>query len=136
MMSNYGGCALVKNCSNIGVRGFLLKNADHSQVESALRAVLMGDRYYSPELALNATRASYTAQPVKFSTTESELVRLMSLGKTTAEISEITHFSSKTIEVYRSRLLAKTNSKNAPELVRFFFSNGLLYSLALYTSLL
>ncbi|HLN53243.1 MAG TPA: response regulator transcription factor [Lentimicrobium sp.] len=62
----------------------------------------------------------------KLSSREAEILQLIASGMTTAEIAAKLFISPRTAEFHRSNLLAKTESKNTADLIRFAVRYGLV----------
>jgi DNA-binding CsgD family transcriptional regulator len=56
---------------------------------------------------------------------EREVLQLVAEGRTSAQIADLLCLSSKTVDTYRSRLMAKLHLTNVPDLVRFAIRRGL-----------
>jgi DNA-binding CsgD family transcriptional regulator len=65
-------------------------------------------------------------KPIKLSSRENEVLRLLASGNSSKIIAEKLNLSFHTIVTYRKRLLEKTNVKNTTELVNFAIVNNLL----------
>lgn len=130
IISMYADTVLILNLFKLGVLGFLVKNTDIDEIESGIHSVLKGDQYLSKVLQERIQREQdqfpKPLGPLKFSKRESELILLLSKGKTSKEISIIWGLSLKTIETYRSRMLEKVSVKNTSELLNYCNRNGLL----------
>jgi DNA-binding NarL/FixJ family response regulator len=57
---------------------------------------------------------------------EQEVLRLVALGYTSAEIAEKLTLSAKTVETYRARGMEKLGLRNRAALVRFVLNKGLI----------
>lgn len=51
-LSNYDELPYIQNMINAGVKGYILKNIEPSQMLSAIKTILEGKTYYSNEVAL------------------------------------------------------------------------------------
>jgi PAS domain S-box-containing protein len=63
---------------------------------------------------------------LKFSPREIEVMQLICQGLSTTEISEKLFLSKHTIDTHRANLIAKTESRNTPDLVMYAIRNGLV----------
>lgn len=61
----------------------------------------------------------------KLSPREGKILQLVVEGKTSADIAEILSLSPKTVETYRSRLMAKLGIRNLQALIKFAIQHGL-----------
>ena len=57
---------------------------------------------------------------------EQQIVRLVVSGKSSNDIGALLHLSPKTVDSYRSRLMAKLGVTDVPALVRFAIRAGLI----------
>ncbi|WP_437192519.1 response regulator [Planctomicrobium sp. SH527] len=113
-----------ERCLRAGAGGYLNKEAASDLVVDAIRSVLAGKTFVSPQLAekfLNriVNGGSGEVAPIETLTDrELEVFGLIGQGLTTRQIAERLHLSYKTIESYRENLKAKLSLKNAAELNR------------------
>ncbi|WP_437228914.1 response regulator [Planctomicrobium sp. SH661] len=113
-----------ERCLRAGAGGYLNKEAACTSLLDAIRAVLDGKTYVSPQLAerlLNRIVGGGGDQRAPIETLtdrELEVFGLIGHGLTTRQISERLQLSYKTIESYRENIKAKLSLKNAAELNR------------------
>ena len=118
----------------LGAKSFLPKNINLDELETAIRAVNEMGVYFNDTItkAVSQGLASPTRSninlnnEVKLNENETAILRLISEGKTNAEIGESIFLSPRTIEGYRKRLMEKSNTKNSAELIAWAFRNGIL----------
>lgn len=114
-----------------GARGFMLKEAAATDLVDAVRKVAAGESYILP--SLGAALAKYGASPPGAQVTaedplterEREVLRLIALGHTNAEISSVMHVSLRTVESHRSHIYDKLGIRNRAGLVRYASEAGL-----------
>lgn len=119
-----------------GAAGYVLKKAADTELISAVRAVLRGDVYVHPTMTrglIENLLPSPDTSPAPgswelLSEREQEVLRLVALGHTSAEIAEQLKISAKTVETYRARGMEKLGLRNRAALVRFALSKGLISS--------
>ena len=108
-----------------GARGYLLKEADESELAHAIRTVAGGGTYLQPELG--ARLLTDAAAPGSALTQrEREVLRLLALGHTNAEVGEHLHISVRTVETHRANLQGKLGVTGRADLVRRARERGLL----------
>jgi DNA-binding NarL/FixJ family response regulator len=88
--------------------GYVLKHAPGEEIVRAVKAVIAGGRYVSPEIAhlLPGDAHVSVAQHSPFeglSTREHDVLRRVVSGSTSAEIAKCLSLSPKTVETYRAR---------------------------------
>ncbi len=130
IITAYTETDLVNNLLNLGVRGFVSKNTDVTEIHSALNKVLSGKIYVNKVLEDRMDRErnyiNRHSSQLNFTKRESELINLLSKGKTSRQISECLGVTQKSVEIYRSRLLDKVGVKNSIALVDYLHNNGIL----------
>jgi len=115
-----------------GVKGFLLKNSDISELKKAIQQVNAGKTYFSEELLLNMLRNIKTVSvtekqgEVSLSDREIEVLQQICKGLSNQEIADVLHISKRTVDKHRANLLEKTNCRNTASLVMFALKNKLI----------
>jgi len=109
-----------------GAVGFVLKERADGELAAAVRAAACGEEYVSPRVAarLDALRRSLTDDQLTLR--EIEVLRLIALGHTSAEIAAKLHISPRTVESHRARIHNKLGLTTRAELVRYVLGRGLL----------
>ncbi len=114
-----------------GATSYLAKDSTSQELEQAVRAALLGQRYLRPQTAgkLIGHLLHDGDQPAhhKLSDRELEVLELLARGKTVGTIGDLLQLSPKTVSTYRSRLLEKLNLHNDSELVRYCLEYGLIH---------
>ncbi|GMR09299.1 MAG: response regulator transcription factor [Anaerolineae bacterium] len=119
-----------------GAAGYILKKAADAELLSAVRAVSRGEVYVHSAMTRDLLDGLVPASEVadqsegdaweKLSNREQEVLRLVSLGHTNAEVAEQLSLSVKTIETYRSRGMEKLGLRSRAALVKYALGLGLL----------
>lgn len=126
ILSMYGEIEYYNALMDLGIKGFMLKDADNEEFFLAVNKVLSGETYFSQELLLNVIRESTLADPVTLSRREKEILGLISTGLSNQEISAVLNISQRTVERHRTHLLEKTGSKNSIRLIIYALKNKLI----------
>jgi two-component system response regulator NreC len=111
-----------------GASGYVLKEAADSELVEAVRRAAAGDTYLNPRLgaALAAAPAAPDRPPDDLSEREVEVLRLIALGHTNAEIAGRLYISIRTVETHRAHIQQKLRLSTRAELVRYALGRGLL----------
>ena len=114
-----------------GARGYITKKSAPEKLVKAIRKVLAGQRYLSPEatesLALRVARGAKGQSPLdSLSNRELQVLKQLALGNTNREIAAAYNISIKTVDTYRLRLLKKLNLRNNADISRFAIQNHLI----------
>ncbi|MBN1180717.1 MAG: response regulator transcription factor [Bacteroidales bacterium] len=126
VLSMFGEEDYYNTMIEIGVKGFLLKDADNTELQTAITRVLNGQTYFSQELLLNLIRKKDDKSDIQLSSREKEVLTLICKGLSNYEISEKLFISQRTVERHRANLLDKTNSSNSISLVIYAIKNKLV----------
>jgi len=109
-----------------GAVGFVLKDRADTELPMAVRSAALGREYVSPQVAasLEAVRGAVSGDGL--SPRETEILRLIALGHTSAEVGRQLHLSRRTVEGYRAHIHRKLGLRTRAELVRYALSRDLL----------
>ncbi len=114
-----------------GASGYLVKEAADVDLVQAVRAVSAGGQYVHPTLgaallAPEAAQRHLGGPGGELSEREQEVLRLIALGLTNAEIGDRLFVSVRTVETHRAHIHQKLALRTRAELVRFARDAGLL----------
>jgi DNA-binding NarL/FixJ family response regulator len=126
VLSMYGDEEYYNTMIDIGVKGFLLKDADTSELKAAIYKILNGGTYFSQQLLLNIISSRQVHETAKLTKREKEILTLICQGHSNNKISDELHISSRTVERHRAELLDKTQSSNSISLVIYAIKHGLV----------
>jgi DNA-binding NarL/FixJ family response regulator len=119
-----------------GADGYILKDATHDELRVAIRSVLNGKTYLSPDIS-GMVISGYLGSGKNaggFSAWESvtnrerEILKLIAEGRPNKSIAEYLTLSVKTVEKHRSNLMKKLDLHNASTLTAFAIAKGLVAS--------
>lgn len=120
----------VAEALRLGAMGYMLKGAPSADLLQAVAAVAAGRRHLGGEVADLAVQGltARDEQPAlaSLSARERQMAELVVRGKSSSEIGLLLHLSPKTVDSYRSRLMAKLGVADVPALVRFAIRTGLI----------
>lgn len=108
-----------------GVLGYILKEAADAELVKAVRLASAGETYLQPDLGARLA-AEPPPAPDDLSARELEILRLIALGHTNAEIAEQLLISVRTVESHRAHIQQKLNVSKRSELVRYALDRGML----------
>lgn len=116
----------------LGVKGYLHKDASSQELLMALKQLSEGESYFSQKVVkiimegARYRRHSNGKKPKDLTKREKEIIRLVIEGMSNAEIAEQLGISVRTVENHRFNMLRKIGARNTPELVRFTLENKIL----------
>jgi DNA-binding NarL/FixJ family response regulator len=129
-LSMYGEEEYYYKMVDAGVKGFLLKDSDISEVKEALITVSKGGSYFSQELLYHVIQKikhrEHESKTANLSKREKEILAKICEGLSNQEIADTLFISKRTVDKHRANLLGKTNSKNTASLILFAIRNKLI----------
>ena len=109
-----------------GAVGYVLKDNADTELAAAIRCAARGEEYVSPCVAARLDGLRRAAQDDGLSPRETDVLRLIALGLTSAEMSELLHLSQRTVESHRRRIHRKLGLGKRSELVRYALARHLI----------
>ena len=118
-LSTYNTPSMIMDMLGAGAMGYLLKNADKSEIELAIKSVYNGKRYLSREVQslLAEVKINDIAAP-NLTQREKQIIRLLADGLTTNQIAERLFISYLTAETHRKNILRKFNVNNTASMIK------------------
>jgi len=129
ILTMYAEDRYVMEAVRLGAAGYVLKRAADKELIDAIRAVAAGDAYLTPAAVrlLLATQQNENGRiEPALSPREREVLRFTARGFSNLEIAERLFVSPKTVDTYRSRIMAKLDLHRRSELVEYALGHGLL----------
>ncbi len=114
-----------------GASGYISKDLAPEELVNAVKIVLKGKKYISPETEKNL-RIRNSMEILKpahdyLSDREFEVMKMLAAGSSISEIAHNMSLSNTTVSTYRSRILAKMNFKTNAEMVLYSLENKLIF---------
>jgi DNA-binding NarL/FixJ family response regulator len=127
VLSMFEDAGKVLEMVKIGVKGYLLKDAEPYEFEQALQKVSQGEVYY-PEFVTRYLIQNFNKQAdqVKLNTREIEFLKLAGTELTYKEIADQMCISARTVDGYRDQLFEKLQIKSRVGLVLYAIKNKLI----------
>lgn len=118
--------AYARQALSAGALGYVLKEAAESELVEAVRRAAAGDPYLNPRLGARVAAEPPPGPPDGLSGREVEVLRMIALGHTNAEIGEHLYLSVRTVETHRAHIQQKLRLGSRAELVRYALEHGLI----------
>jgi two-component system response regulator NreC len=117
-----------------GADGYILKDSTHSELIMAVKKVLSGKRYISPEISDKVIEGYLEGKKTLKSRTswetltqrEREILKLIAEGYRNKEIANDLCISVKTVEKHRANLMEKLDLHNIQALTTFAIERGIV----------
>ncbi len=118
--------AFARRALQAGVRGYVLKEAADAELVQAVRSAAAGDTYLQPALGARLVTDAEDRRADELSEREREVLRLIALGHTNAEIAAQLYLSIRTVESHRAHIQQKLRLSSRAELVGYALEHGLV----------
>lgn len=108
----------------VGASGYLLKTSAASELLQAIRSVLKGNQYVTPQIA-KGLEQSFIRDPwqkkreKQVTPRQREVLQLLAEGHTMKEIGDILHMSVRTVAFHKYRMMDELGLRTTAELVQF-----------------
>jgi two-component system response regulator NreC len=118
--------AFAREALRAGALGYVLKEAADDELVLAVRRAAAGDSYLNPKLGARIASEPPPGPPDDLSEREVDVLRLIALGHTNAEIAEQLYLSVRTVETHRAHIQQKLRLTSRAELVGYALERGLI----------
>jgi DNA-binding NarL/FixJ family response regulator len=132
VLSTYADSRYVLGALASGARAYVLKIDAHDELVRALHTVIQGGRYLSPAITDLVVEAGVQGSPAGedlarrlLTVREIEVLQLVAEGRTSGEIAQRLHVSTRTVETHRRHLMEKLGLRSVAELTKFAVREGL-----------
>lgn len=109
-----------------GAIGYVLKEAADDELVEAVRRAGVGESYLNPRLGARLASEPPPGPPDGLSEREVEVLRLIAMGHTNAEIASKLYLSTRTVETHRAHIQQKLDAGSRAELVSYALDRGLI----------
>lgn len=133
MLSMHANEEYVHRALAAGAAGYLLKDADRSELDLALRAVARGEVYLSPAISKRVVgdylegRVPDDGSIERLTPRQREVLQLIAEGHSTKDIAQRLGLSVKTIETHRAQLMDRLDIHDVAGLVRYAIRRGIIH---------
>ncbi len=131
ILSMYINEEFIFNSLQAGAKGYLPKNTNKKELLAAVKAIFIGNEYFSTEIS-EIILKSYinTVQNKKDETAteelskrEKEVLILFAEGSSNSEISDKLFISVRTVESHKNHIMQKLQLKNTVDLIKYAIKN-------------
>ncbi len=120
----------IKSVIDAGASGYALKDADTSEIVSAIESIASGKKYFSSEVSnimidsLMNKQKEQTVETDGLTEREVDVIKLVASGATNKEVSDKLFISSRTVETHRRNIMDKLGLNNLAELIKYAIKKG------------
>lgn len=132
ILTMYNREDFIKQLIEVGASGYILKNRGKEELVEAIRKLYAGGEYFGEAVTqtliseIKNRKKLKGTEEVVLTKREKEVLKLISDGLSTPEISTKLFIEPSTVETHRRNLIHKTGVKNSKLLIRYAIENGLM----------
>ena len=137
MLTMHSEPRFIKECIEIGAKGYVLKNISKDDLLKAIDHVNDNKAFLdsaAQEQLINAVTSSdddfdskaYDQLTAQITTRELEILQHIALGLTSQDIANKLFISKNTVETHRKNMLSKLNVNNTAALLKIAYKKGLV----------
>jgi DNA-binding NarL/FixJ family response regulator len=122
---------IVREALRIGASGYLLKNSEAAELLPAVRGVLRGSSYLTPQVQ-RAMQANFIrdpnslARPRQLSDRQREVLQMLAEGRSLKEIAYTLEISLRTVRFHKDRIMEELGITSNSELVRYAIKHSII----------
>jgi DNA-binding NarL/FixJ family response regulator len=137
ILSAHSDDAYVKNATDSGARGFLLKQTSSHEVCRAIREIHQGKTFFSPSISTRLNRlrpqpsgraGQLSKKAAHLTSREMEVLQLIAEGEANKQIASELGIGIKTVEKHREHLMQKLDIHDTAGLTRYAIGAGIIES--------
>lgn len=126
---------IIKEALIAGIDGYIMKNIEKKELETAIRRVVSGQKYFSEAVVMRLAQVPNQATPsgkdeisenIPLTPREIEIMQLIIQELTNVEIAEKIFISPTTVETHRRNLMKKLGVSSALGLMKYALKHGLI----------
>lgn len=132
-LSMYSDSRHVLGMLEAGAAAYLLKDAAFTELAAAVQQVVNGHIYLSPQITdivvegyLHKTTGDASAEQMRLTRREREILQVLAEGMTTKEIASHLAISIKTVETHRRNMMEKLNIWSVAGLTKYAVKEGII----------
>lgn len=132
IVTMYNRKEFILNLMEVGVDGYILKNAGKKELLNALNSLAKGEPYYGKEITQTIVKSYQknkifdSPMDIDLTAREKEIIQLIGEGLNTQEIGEKLFLSTHTVNTHRKNILSKLEVKNSVGVIRFGIQSGII----------
>ena len=132
VLTMYNRPEFIKNLLEVGINGYILKNAGKKELIRAIKQLASGESYFGPEItkviidSYQKNRVFNNPLSIELTDREKEIIRLIAEGLSSQEIADSLFISTHTVNTHRKNILSKLDVKNVAGIIRFGIQAGIV----------
>lgn len=126
VLSMHDESELLRDVIKTGVNGYVLKSNSREELVKAIRNVIMGEHYVSPDVSLKLMEQDQRKNSSVLTEREIEIVKLISKEYSNKQIADALFISERTVESHRKNIFRKSETHTVVGLIKYAMQHKLL----------
>jgi len=129
ILSMHSQQGMITNLIDLGIDGYLLKDACKKELENAIKQVAGGGQYFSSGVTHSLMAKNNKTEiegGIELTKREVEILQFIADGLTNKEIGEKLFISHRTVDTHRTNLMKKLEVKNIAGLISYAIRNNII----------
>jgi DNA-binding NarL/FixJ family response regulator len=116
----------VREAFSAGAMGYVLKRSAASELADAMREVMSGNAYISPQIAGDVLTTFLNPRSTPLTERQRQVLRLISEGRSGKEIAQSLNISVKTAQFHKTTIMEKLGIHTTAELTKYAIDHGII----------
>lgn len=118
----------IRRLLDIGIDGFVCKNASSTELNNAIESIMSGFSYYGSDVAsiINMLSDAVGNNQVSFTQRELEVMQLCSEGLSAKMVADKLSISSRTVENIKAKIFQKLGFNSTSQVIIYAIEHGLV----------
>ncbi len=117
---------IIKDVLACGVQGYVMKSNSREELVKAIRHVMLGQQYVSPDVSLKLLEASQKVNSSSLTEREIEIVKLIAKECSNKQIADQLFISERTVESHRKNIFRKAGAHSVVGVMKYALEHKLL----------
>jgi DNA-binding NarL/FixJ family response regulator len=134
VLSGFADRSYVLRALEAGASAYVVKISAHTELVAAIRAVMAGHSFLSPEITGIVLKAGVSRAQTEFSSIddqlsgrEREILQLVAEGSTSGQIASTLNVGTRTVEQHRRNIMEKLQLHSVAELTQYAIRVGIIF---------
>ena len=126
VLSMHDEAEVIREVLACGVKGYVLKSNSREELVRAIRHLMLGEQYVSPEVSLKLLEARQKTNASALTEREIEIVRLIAKEFSNKQIADQLFISERTVESHRKNIFRKAGAHSVVGVLKYAMDHKLL----------
>jgi DNA-binding NarL/FixJ family response regulator len=117
---------IIRDVLDSGAKAYVMKSNSRDELVKAMRHVMMGEKYVSPEVSLKLLEANQKTNSSALTGREVEIVKLIAKEYSNKQIADMLFISERTVESHRKNIFRKAGAHSVVGVMKYALEHKLL----------